>query len=415
MLPLLLGLALQAPAPLHLQDLLKEARDQNPELRAALAELRAARASVAPAGALDDPMLMLQLWNGPVDFSSVPLMLQLSETFPLGGKRSRRREAARADERSGEANAAAKARDVEEAVANAYFDLFMIDRTLDVDRELEGLVAAMTEAASARIASGKGELADQLDSQGETLQLQADEETATAQRVSASARLATLLDRDPELPLGPTGVPALLPSLPAQAALRDRALASRPELAAADAAVAAANAQLGLAQAERIPDLGLSAGEMHAFGGPPGVRDFLFLGVQTNLPIFDGEKNGPKIEAATARLDAMREAVRALRNRILAEVADAYAHVEAEEHLIHLHHRLIPLSRQAFESSISSYAAGRSDFLRVLDGARKLQMHELDLAAHLGAYEQALAALEHAVGTDLGLAAHAEEGSLEAH
>ncbi|MHB8419472.1 MAG: TolC family protein [Myxococcales bacterium] len=415
MLSLLLGLALQAPAPIHLAELLHEAREKNPELRAALAEARSANASIAPAGALDDPMLMLQLWNGPVDFSSVPLMLQLSETFPLGGKLARRHDAAEADWRESRAGAAAKARDIEQEVATAYFGLFMLDRTIAVDRELESIVASMSEAAEARISSGKGEIVDQLKAEAERLKLQADEETAGAERISVSARLATLLNRDPGEPLGQTGIPELLASLPPEQALRERALDLRPELKAADAAIDAAEAQRRLAEAARVPDLGLSAAEMHAFGAPPGQQDFLFLGVQGNLPVFEGNKTRPKIEAAAAHADAMREMAQALRNQVLAEVADAYAHVAAEEHLVHLHHRLIPLTRQALDSSIAGYAAGRLDFLTVLDSARELQMHELELAMHLGAYEQGLAHLEHAVGTDLGLVTHAEGGRMEAH
>src|SRR5213593_2075344 len=88
MIALVLSVALAAPPPLRLGDLLREAREKNPDLKAASARARA--------GALDDPMLMVQLWNGPVDFSTVPVMLQVSQNIPLGGKRGARTDAARA-------------------------------------------------------------------------------------------------------------------------------------------------------------------------------------------------------------------------------------------------------------------------------------------------------------------------------
>ena len=97
MLAMLLSLALAAPAPIRLVDLLREAREKNPDLTAAAARVRAARSAVSPAGALDDPMLMVQLWNAPVDFSSIPVMVQVSQQIPLGGKRGARRDAASAD------------------------------------------------------------------------------------------------------------------------------------------------------------------------------------------------------------------------------------------------------------------------------------------------------------------------------
>ncbi len=80
--------AQERPPVIRLAALIAEAREKNPEVRAARAQARAAASSVAPAGAFDDPMLMVELWNAPVDFSTVPVMFQLTQTVPLGGKRA---------------------------------------------------------------------------------------------------------------------------------------------------------------------------------------------------------------------------------------------------------------------------------------------------------------------------------------
>jgi outer membrane protein TolC len=100
---------------------------------------------------------------------------------------------------------------------------------------------------------------------------------------------------------------------------------------------------------------------------------------------------------------------------VAAEVAEAYAHLLAEEHQIDLHHQLIPIARQAAESAESSYAAGRIDFTMMLDSARELRMHDLELAMHEAGYEQRLAELQRAVGADLGLSQAAEAGHEEHH
>jgi cobalt-zinc-cadmium efflux system outer membrane protein len=418
MLSLVLGSWLAAsPVPsttVRLADLLREARGRNPEVLAAAAQARAAAASVSPAGALDDPMLMLQLWNAPVDFSTVPLMVQLSQAIPLGGKRDARREAADADWRAAQANAAAKVKDVETSVAKTYFDLFMAERTLRVDQGIEKTLREMREVAASRVASGRGEQVDELKAQAEILKVQAELETATAQRASANAQLAVLLDRDPGTPLGQTTEPALLQSLAAEAELRTRALDTRPELLAARQAIASAEAQLRLAHAANVPDVSVSAALMHSFGAP-GQNNFLFAGVQGNLPVFIHSKTDGRIDSASSQVEAMRQMEHSLHLRILGEVADAYAKVRAEERLVALHHQLIPVAQETLESALASYAAGRTGFLTVLDSERELQMHTLDLAMHLASYEQHLAELEHAVGTPLGLAAAAEAGHLESH
>ena len=230
----------------------------------------------------------------------------------------------------------------------------------------------------------------------------------------ALAKLSALLNRTLSPGSGPTTAPGLVENLPAEAQLRERALAGRPELEATRAEVAQADAQVRLAHAERIPDLNFFVAEMHAFR-TPGVSDFLFVGVQGNLPIFGGSKNSPRIAAANARLSATRAEVTGTQNRITAEVAEAYAEVTAERHQVELHHKLIPLARQALAGATSTYGAGRGDFLMVLDSERDLLMHGLDLASHVAMYEQRLADLQRAVGGDLGLARAAESPTPVTH
>jgi outer membrane protein, heavy metal efflux system len=412
MLALLLSVALAAP-PLRLADLLREASDKNPDLKAATARARAAQHSVASAGALDDPMLMVQLWNAPADFSTLPVMVQLTQTVPLGGKRGARTDAARADAAMAAADLTQKQHDVETQIATAYADLFLADRTQEIDDELEAILDIVLRASRARVSTGKAEQAELLRAQGSIIQVRSERETALDRRRSAWARLSALLDRDPTSTPGTTTHPGVLASLPDAAALTERALRERPELAASRATIAGAQAQERLARANRIPDLGLFVAEMHTFRNPTGVSDFLFAGFQINLPIFFGSKNEPRIAAAQAQVVAAQEGQRALRNRIAAEVAEDHAHVLAEMRQIDLHHQLIPIARQAIESAEASYAAGRTDFTTLLESARELRMHEMNLAMHSAAYEQRLAELQRAVGADLGLERAAEAGHEE--
>jgi outer membrane protein TolC len=415
MIAVLLFVALAAPPPLRLADLLREAREKNPELKAATARVRAAQSAVAPAGALDDPMLMVQLWNTPADFSAIPVMVQLSQNVPLGGKRGARTDMARADASMAGAELAQKQREVETQVASAYSDLFLADRTQQIDDELEAILRIMLRSSEARVSTGRAEQVELLRTQGALIQVRSERETAIYHRRSAWARLAALLDRDPASSPGATTQPGVLAQLPDTGALTELALRERPELTGSRAAIAGAHAQVRLARANRIPDLGLFAAEMHMFRNPSGVSDFLFAGFQVNVPIFFGSKNDPRIATAEAQLVAAQQAEHALRNRIASEVAESHAHVLAEMRQIDLHHQLIPIARQAVESGRSSYAAGRTDFTTVLEATRDLRMHEMNLAMHLGSYEQRLAELQRAVGSDLGLERAAEAGHEEHH
>ncbi len=312
------------------------------------------------------------------------------------------------------AMAEAKARDIEAAVAKAYFDLFLAERTIAVNSQSEETLRSLLASAASRVAAGRGEESEVLRARAETLKLRSESEAALARRTAANARLVALLDRPPGSDLGPTVEPGLAAALPAEPELRERAARDRPEMAVARAAVAQAEAKLRLANAESVPDLALSLGEMHNFGAP-GLKDFLFAGVQLSLPVFSGEKNRPRSAAAAADLAATTDDARAIENRVTAEVADAYAELTAERRQVELHHQLIPVARQARASARAAYAAGRTAFVMVLDAERDLQIHELDLATHLAMYEQRLADLQRAVGGDLGLVEAAESGTKESH
>src|SRR3954465_7664215 len=219
-----------AATTLHLSALLQEAREKNPDLLAAAAQSRASKASISPAAALDDPMLMLQLWNAPVDFSTVPVMIQLSQNLPLGGKRSARTDLARAEAAMVDADLLQRQREIETQVAAAYFDLFLADRTREIDDELQAVLQVILLTSEARVSTGKAEQVELLRAQGALVQLRSERETAIDHRRSSWARLSALLDRDPAAPPGTTTRPGVLGTLPDVAALTQRALGGRPEL-----------------------------------------------------------------------------------------------------------------------------------------------------------------------------------------
>src|SRR5262245_33730243 len=81
-------------SPLDLGQLIALARDGNPELRERRELARSTRPRARAVGRLDDPMLMLEWWQQPLDFSSVPFMLTFRQPLPWPGVRGARRDVA---------------------------------------------------------------------------------------------------------------------------------------------------------------------------------------------------------------------------------------------------------------------------------------------------------------------------------
>ncbi len=397
---LALLLALSAAPPLRLPDLLADARERNPELRAAMAQARASASSVSPAGALDDPMFMVQYWNGPVDFSVVPIMFQLSQTFPLGGKLQAKSDAAAAEAKVAQAEAASRLRDVERDVTRAYVDLFGAERTLVIHDEMLGVLRSLSSVAASRIAAGKSEVVDRLKADTEVLKEEGVHESLLAEQMVARVKLAALLDRTPSELSGSTEELATPRALPPDDVLLARATKDRPEFEVAASTVQAAEARAKLAGASGVPDVTPLVAYMHTFNQAP-PNNFLFLGLQMNLPIWRGNKVEPAVAAARARLEAGRALADALRVRVQAEVVASAAQLRTEQRLVEIQERLVPLAKQALSSAISGYAAGRVGLLTVLDSEREALMQQLELVRHVALREQRLAELERAVGGSL--------------
>jgi outer membrane protein TolC len=397
----MLALALLAALPLRLSALLEDARQRNPELQAAEAQAQAAASSVSPAGALDDPMLMVQYWNGPVDFSVVPIMVQLTQTFPLGGKRRAREDAAAGEALVARADVARRRLDLEREVSELYAAIYVADRSLVVHDEVLGILRTLRSVAAARVSAGRTEVVDQLKAQSELLKEEAAHETLVGERTVALANLAALLDRDPAELQGPLEEPGSGSLLGPDAELVSRALEQRPELQAASGVISSGEARVRLSKAAGVPDITPLVAYMHTFG-MPSPNNFLFLGVQTNLPIFGGSKIDPAVAAARSRLESAQALQRSLKNRIGVEVRTAAARLRAEEELVQIQRRLVPIAKQALDASVSSYSAGRIDLLTVLDSARESLMRQIDLAEHQAMAERRRADLERALGAPAG-------------
>lgn len=130
-----------------------------------------------------------------------------------------------------------------------------------------------------------------------------------------------------------------------------RVLAQRPDLAAAERALAAAAAEVGAAQADRWPRLALTGSVGRAglrFGGQDYGAQTWSFGPSLLAPVFDAGRRGAAVDAASARYD---EAAAAWRERVLGAVR------EVEEALTRLD------AAEAREKDAERAAAGYAEFL----------------------------------------------------
>jgi outer membrane protein, heavy metal efflux system len=178
--------------------------------------------------------------------------------------------------------------------------------------------------------------------------------------------------------------------------LRDQALAARPDLKAAKLAEAAADADIRLQDAQRIPDINLSSGIEQV---PAGTNSYLF-GVGVTLPVHDrnqGERAKARIEKEKA---LNQEAL--ITNQIISDVDKALIALQLQRRRVELY-RTGVLTKVNDIQNLTEYSlkAGESSILDLLDAIRTRRDTLAAFYQALFDYRSALLDLELATATPL--------------
>lgn len=201
---------------------------------------------------------------------------------------------------------------------------------------------------------------------------------------SARARLAVLLGRPvAELRLATPGLegldaPALSPGAPVTL------LSRRPDLAEAEARLAAAHADIAAARAALLPRVTLGA-SLGAFGERPGDLlngPFRRLGAELLAPIFHAGRLRAEVRLSEARQAEVLADYRGALMRALGEVEASLAALAGLQAQLEAQREAVEAARRAFELADRRYRAGAQSLLELLDAQRTLYQAQ-DLLSQL--------------------------------
>lgn len=204
-------------------------------------------------------------------------------------------------------------------------------------------------------------------------------EIADAVRVRAQIAHALALLIGQPLPADlpdapPLGGRDLLPDLPV--GLPSDLVERRPDIAAAEQRLRAANARIGAARAAFFPRIALtgafgtaSAELSGLFGAGSGLWSFL---PQITVPIFDGDRNRAGLDLAEVRRDAAIAEYEGTIQGAFREVADALAAQATIDERVRAHAAQVDAARRSVELSDLRYRRGLDSFLQLLDAQRTL-------------------------------------------
>ncbi|KQP22682.1 TolC family protein [Pseudorhodoferax sp. Leaf267] len=287
-------------------------------------------------------------------------------------------------------------------VAQAWYDAQTAAGALAATEVAGGTAAEILKAAEVRVAAGSAISLDAMRARNALAQAQLATARARSNEHIARAALARALGLDVRRPLvlsfeaddGAVPVPAST-AAPAQEldTLVGQALASHPALRAARAQIAAAQARVDGASAERWPSLSLSYGNYR--NGRPNTaltssqsREQL-VAVTLSIPLFDGFGRSYRIHEQLAGLRAREADAAAAESRIAFEVWRAYQTVQAETTAVAASGELVQGTQEAFAAARARHLAGAIDITEWLAAQREAAMARQEQVTALAAWRNA--------------------------
>jgi NodT family efflux transporter outer membrane factor (OMF) lipoprotein len=326
---------------------------------------------------------------------------QLSWAMDIWGQLRRGAEGAHASYQASEAALASARLSAQAQLAIAYFELRAQDQTQALLDDIVDAEQKSLEITRSRYSKGVVARADVVTAQTQLLGSQAQQANAAVQRGILEHAIAVLVGKTPaELTIKPTAMRTDVPTIPA--GVPSVLLERRPDIAAAERKVAAANAQIGVAVAAWFPSL--SIGGNVSYSGPAIGRlislpnQVWSIGPTLALNVLDGGLRRAQVKAARA---SWEESVDNYRQTVLSgiqQVEDELITLRVSEKVQVIQDQAVKAAKEAEELTLAQYKAGTVNYISVIQAqTTRFTAQETALNVFLGRLTASVTLIE-AVG-----------------
>lgn len=282
-----------------------------------------------------------------------------------------------------------------------YYQVNAAQAAVDSAKEAERTSQASLDAATARYKVGVGTPADRLQAQTAHSQDVLNRIRAEGDLRNARGVLANLMGMDADQPY--TLQPA--PETPAyaqfQANVADliaEARRHRPDLAAAEAQVHAARANIDAARAAGKPSISVGTDlgyldRQHSSSGTTGT-----IGLSVTVPLFTGFANTYRIRAASELAEAQQASRDQIALQIALDVWQAYQNLQTETQSVQTSTDLVSSATQNADVALGRYKAGVGNIIDVLTAQSALASARAQRIQAMLNWDVARASLAYAMG-----------------
>lgn len=301
-----------------------------------------------------------------------------------------------------------------QAVA-AYMDVILGEAVVGLNRKNVDVLSTNLEATRDRFEIGDLTRTDVAQSEARLATARADFRTAEANLANARERYIQIVGRAP----GELEPPPPLPGLPATTEQAvDIALDGNPDILAAKQRARAAEIDIDVAGASRLPQLNAvvggsyanSLGSLRIAGSPiqPGQANAgLTVGLSGSIPLFQGGRPAAQRRQAQARAGAALEQEIGAERDVIAQTRSAYQSWKAADDVIVSSRAGVDAAALSLEGVRAENSVGNRTILDILNAEQELLNAQVRLVtARRNAYVAGftlLAAMGRAEARDLGL------------
>jgi len=393
-----------------LEEMIREALENNPRLEAAYQRVLSSEKVIPQAGALPDPQFIFSLSNLPVNslsFDQDPMtgkVIGVMQMIPFPGKLSISSDIAEYEAATVKYQQEEIRNHIIQLVKQTYFDLYAIDRALETTQKNKALMEQFASVSETKYKTGSGLQQDVLRAQVEISKLEDEFIMWKQKRLSVSALLNALLNRPVHTYIDKTPPELMLPDGSQKIFSVEEIEKHRPLLKAWNQRIQMQGAEVKLADREVWPDftVGASYRQRNDLADMRKMTDFLSVTLSVNIPLYLNRKQKAKVAQQELVFKAVKSEYESVKNNVLSEIQSILAEMEKNQKRAELYQGgLLIQAQQSLESAQAGYKVGKVDFLTLINNWMMFQDYELQYFFALSGFHKNLADYERAVGIDV--------------
>lgn len=369
-----------------LDDYIKIAAENNPELKADFNRYLAALERVPQAKALPDPTVMFSIFASPVEtrVGAQQAGISLTQAFPWFGQ-------LRSQANAAEELAKARFSAFEETknkliydVRSTYYDLYVLEAAVRVTEKNIKLLESFREMANIKLESATGSAVDLLRVEMELEELNNQILFLNDSRLPILTKFKELLNTETPPVIQLPDTLRTEPLTLTQSALKDSILTQNPTLAKFEYEILSLDEEISVAKKMGLPSFSLGLAYTSIAKRPDvempdnGKDALIFPQVGVRIPLYRSKYKSMVKEREIMQTSVTEEKTNRV-NQLNTMLETTWRDYADAERRVRLYIRLTRLATQALDVIVAQYTSAGKDFEEILRMDRQLLRYELEL------------------------------------